>query len=549
MARVIHGGRGRSLSPARGSRGSLPGLNQSSEEPLRELSTLKVLMPVGLCVDSHGDVYVADSGNYRILRLQESGDTTVVAGGTYGHRDGSRTLANFNSPMYLALDLKGDLLVTDAHSIRRVTGEGAVTTVAGGPTSGNRDGPASYALFKNLRGIAVDHEGCIYVADSSNHSIRRVSADGTQVTTIAGTQRKGYRDGACMEAWFANPCGIAVLDDGTLVVADSGNNCIRRVDMRSRTVVTLAGCGVVGYVDGQGFQARFNHPQGITLDGSGTIFVSDLDNHRIRRLSLTGEVTTVVESIEGSHQDDMGLRARSYQFFYPQGITINHQGHIIFTDSTNNSIRMIEMGLKPRKTFKAPKAPTLAGDLQDLLSSGMYADVTFHVKDEMFSAHKLILMARCDYFRTMFTSEMVEAHSDVVVIPDVCATAFRVFLKYVYTDKLELDNDNILGMLDISRKYLMDFVLRQCTSYIRKHLSPDNAIEWLVYADDNSFEETRHAALQYVGHHFYNIRLRNRASLDRLKQRPDLMMEVVADVLPPPNLEPNLETIKVASTR
>lgn len=202
--------------------------------------------PVGICVHTgDGSIFVADGGNRRILRIAPDGGARVLAGGAAS--------SAFVSPMYVALDAeRGVLYVTDLHAVKRVrVSDGAVSTTAGSvEAAGNQDGPAAHARFYNLRGIAFDAEiGCLYVSDSSNHCIRRITiaAEGggaaLAVTTLAGPRSgsHGFRDGPGSEALFRNPCGLALLPDGSLAVADAENNAIRKIG-RDGAVTTLAAC-------------------------------------------------------------------------------------------------------------------------------------------------------------------------------------------------------------------------------------------------------------------------------------------------------------------
>ena len=158
-----------------------------------------------------------------------------------------------------------------------------VSTVAGSGTYGFRDGTGADAQFYNPRGVAIDGDGCLFVADEWNHRIRKVEPDGT-VSTVAGSGTGGFRDGTGADAQFNRPCGVAIDGDGCLFVTDHDNHRIRKVEPDG-TVSTVAGSGTEGFRDGTGADAQFNCPFGVAIDGGGCLFVTDfMDNHSIRKV-------------------------------------------------------------------------------------------------------------------------------------------------------------------------------------------------------------------------------------------------------------------------
>jgi sugar lactone lactonase YvrE/murein DD-endopeptidase MepM/ murein hydrolase activator NlpD len=218
---------------------------------------------------------------------------TVVAGtGVDGRLDGLAISGRFSEPFALAIH-GADIVVADAgtsNAIRRLTPSGQLSTIAGG-TRGFRDGPRGVAEFDMPSGVAIDTAGNIYVADTGNHAIRRVAMDGT-VTTIAGDGSPGFQDGTGGSARFNAPIGIALDRTGRLLVADSCNDRIRRIEPGG-TVRTLAGDGVPGLLDGPAASARFDTPTGVLVSADGRVTVADTGNDAIRRISSEGQVTTV----------------------------------------------------------------------------------------------------------------------------------------------------------------------------------------------------------------------------------------------------------------
>src|SRR5262245_46606859 len=180
----------------------------------------------GIAVDDKTNVLVADGGqNNRIRRITPMAVVETIAGGSEGFQDGQRTSAQFNTPSGIALTQKGEIIVADTSNnrIRRIGRDGMVSTLAGSGQRGHRDGPGTSASFDGPIGVAVDRSGDVLVADTYNDCIRRIAADGS-VRTVAGSGSPGYRDGASDSAMFDTPCGIAVGADGNMFVADTGNN-------------------------------------------------------------------------------------------------------------------------------------------------------------------------------------------------------------------------------------------------------------------------------------------------------------------------------------
>lgn len=264
------------------------------------------------------------------------------AGGS-GSNDGLGTAARFNRPVGIAKDPSGALYVADSanHVIRKITPAGLVTTFAGSPGQpGTANGLGSVARFNNPTGMVADALGNLYLADTNNHTIRKITPTG-QVTTVAGIARQsGYTDGAANQAQFSEPSAVAVAVDGTLYVADTSTNLIRKIDP-AQIVSTLAGSpGIPGTSDGQGFEASFAQPSGLALNADGTrLYVADTLNHSIRSITLDGTVSTLAgdPGVPGS-TDGSGNIA---QFDTPTGIAVAADGTLIVTDTGNHTLRRI----------------------------------------------------------------------------------------------------------------------------------------------------------------------------------------------------------------
>jgi hypothetical protein len=228
---------------------------------------------------------VADNNNHRIRKVTPAGVVSTLAGsGTAGFADGSATTAKFSYPNGVAVDSSGNVYVADRSNnrIRKVTSAGVVTTLAGSATGGSTDGTGTAATFSSPQGVAVDSSGNVYVAENGN-KIRKVTSAGV-VTTLAGST-SGFADGNGPTAKFSGPNGVAVDSLGNVYVGDTANHRIRKVTPAG-DVSTLAGSGA-GFANGSGTTAQFNKPYGVAVDSSGNVYVADETNHRLRKLTLS----------------------------------------------------------------------------------------------------------------------------------------------------------------------------------------------------------------------------------------------------------------------
>ena len=295
----------------------------------------------GVAVDTIGNVYVADSYNNKIRKITGAGEVTTLAGsGIAGSADGLGIEASFNNPTGVAVDGNGNVYVADSYNnkIRKITASGDVTTLAGSGEPGTANGTGTAARFNAPSGVAVDQSGTLYVADTDNQKIRKITASGS-VTNYAGSGTSGSTDGTGAEASFYYPQGIAVDGTGTLYVADTDNQKIRKIEAGG-VVTTLAGSGSYGSTDGTGTLASFNGPSGVAVDVNNNVFVADSGNNKIRKISATGEVTTLAGSgVEGAI-DGSGIEAN---FKYPEGVAVDGNGKVYVADGYNNKIRKISL--------------------------------------------------------------------------------------------------------------------------------------------------------------------------------------------------------------
>ena len=299
--------------------------------------------PLGIAIDQSGNLYVADSGYGTIRKITPAGSVTTIAGkaGT-GYGDGVGAAAGFNQPAGIAVDGSGNVYVTDegANNIRKVAPDGTVTTLAGLQTTpGSADGTGPAAHFLNPTGVAVDGAGNLFVTDENNDTIREITPGGV-VTTLAGQAGNlGANDGQGSSASFRLPWGVVVDASGNLYVADSGNNAIRKITSGG-AVTTLAGLGGgSGTADGVGAAAAFEAPAGLALDGAGNLYVTDSRAQTLRKIAPDGTVTTLA-----GHPNQVGAMdgpGATALFTGPAGVAVDSGGNIYVADSGNNTIRKV----------------------------------------------------------------------------------------------------------------------------------------------------------------------------------------------------------------
>ncbi len=301
--------------------------------------------PSGIAIDNLGTLYVADSGNNMIRTVTSSGGVvgTLAGSTTFGSANGSGTNAQFYSPQGVAVDSALNVYVGDFlnNTIRKVTSLGSVSTLAGAAgISGSADAAGTNARFWGPQGLAVDASGNVYVADSLNGTVRAVTSAGA-VTTRAGSPSSGSADGAGIAARFSLPISVATDAGGNLYVADSANNTVRKMT-GSRTVSTYAGlAGNPGSADGTGTNAQFQGPQGAAVDSTGNVYVTDTGNHTIRKITSGGVVSTFAGYAGFANNiDGQGTNA---SFYFPQGIASDGSNTLYVTDTGNNTIRKITL--------------------------------------------------------------------------------------------------------------------------------------------------------------------------------------------------------------
>jgi NHL repeat len=317
--------------------------------------------PTGVAVDAAGGILVADASN-RVRRIAYGTITTVAGSGVAGHvspgvalpEDGGPAIdAQLNDPIGVALDRDGNILIADAlyHRIRRVTPDGTITTIAGDGIAefGGDGGPATAAFLQYPTGVAVDHDGNVFIADAGNHRIRRIDLDGT-ITTVAGTGAAGFAGdgGPATEARLHKPTGVAVSRKGELFIADEYNHRIRRVGTHGK-ISTVAGAtefppnydglvpGSYGGDGGPATEAFLNFPTEVLLDGEQNLLIADSSNYRVRSVDREGIITTIAGG--GSEAPADGLPATSVDLAgAPTGMAFDGAGNVVVCEERGHRV-------------------------------------------------------------------------------------------------------------------------------------------------------------------------------------------------------------------
>jgi sugar lactone lactonase YvrE len=288
-------------------------------------SVTSLNLPSGIVKDAAGNLFVCDRDNHRIVKITTSGDASVFAGGTMGFLNGTGTAAQFNQPYAIAMDASGNFYVGDRinHAIRKITAAGVVTTLAGNGTAGNTDGTGNAARFNEPLGVTVDAAGNIYVADYINNALRKITPAGV-VTTLS---------------FISNIFGVVADASGNIYCTQYGQQVVSKYSAAGSYSI-IAGSGTGGNTDGTGTAARFNFPAGIAIDASGNLYVTETLNHRIRKITSSGVVTTIAGSTAGN-TDAVGAAA---QFDTPIAICGDFANSFLYVaDFGNSRIRKINI--------------------------------------------------------------------------------------------------------------------------------------------------------------------------------------------------------------
>ena len=317
--------------------------------------------PRGVAVDGHGNLYIADTENHRVRRIDaESGIIITIAGSGeegYGGDEGPATEAKLNWPTGVAVDDSGNVYIADRNNerVRRVDTDGIITTFAGtgewGYDSDEDGGPATQALLNWPADVALDINGDLYIADEYNNRIRKVDAEGI-ITTVAGMKRPTLEvgeeeeeetnenvgdHGPATSALLNRPTGVALDKEGNLYIADRNNHRVRKVNAEG-IITTIAGMADEGFSgdEGPATSAQLDSPSGVAVDEGGYIFIADTGNNRIRQIDPDGLITTLAGGEDGDNGSDTGG-----QLAAPRDVALDSDGNLYVTDSGNHQIHAI----------------------------------------------------------------------------------------------------------------------------------------------------------------------------------------------------------------
>lgn len=311
-----------------------------------------LLLPTSVAFDSQGNLYVAETNNQFIRRIDSNGNLTAVAGnGTQGFAGdtGPATSAELDSPAGIALDAANNLYIADSHNqrIRRVDATtGIITTVAGAGAAGfsGDGGLATLARLNLPSALALDTAGNLYIADTNNHRVRKVAAASGMIATVAGNglQHFGGDGAAATAASIDSPSGLTVDGAGNLYLADTHNQRVRMVSAASGLISTLAGTGLAAFRGDNALaaDAALALPRGVSVDGAGNVYVADANNQRIRRVTPQGMITTIAgDGTQGLAGEGGAAIAASLNM--PRATTVSVAGLVTIADTGNGRVRQV----------------------------------------------------------------------------------------------------------------------------------------------------------------------------------------------------------------
>ena len=380
-------------------------------------TTAELKTPTCNVIDASGNIYIADFLNHRIRKIDATtGIITTVAGvGTSGYSGdgGAATSAELNHPVAIALDAAENLYIVDGfnHRVRMVTKTtGIIITVAGdgSPGSAGDGGPATSAQIYIPSDIAFDATGNLYIVEQGSHKVRKVTIATGIITTVAGVGTAGFSGdgGLATAAELNSPAGIALDVGGSLYISDYNNHRIRKVNIATGIITTVAGVGTAGFSGdgGAATTAELNHPLGISFDASGNLYIADVDNHRVRKVNIaTGVISTVVGTGVSGFSGDGGLPTAA-QLNNPYSIALDASENFYIADAGNNRIRKV--------TFCTPSSTT---DTRTECSPFVWIDGNTYTSDNNTATHVLTSTGGCD---STVTLDLTITDVDVSVTQD-----------------------------------------------------------------------------------------------------------------------------------
>ena len=315
-------------------------------------TSARLNFPEGVAVDGKGNVYIAEAVNFRVRRVSPNGKITTFAGtgkSGFSGDGGKATLARLAHPYGVAVDGKGNVFIADTSNarLRKVSPGGRITTIAGNGAvccSTGDGGAATAAVLSFPNAVAVDGKGNVYIADNLDHRVRKVTSGG-RITTLAGTGTSGDSGdgGKATSARLNYPFGVAVDRKGRVYISDSLSSRVRMVSPAGK-ITTIAGTGKAGFSGdgGQATSAQLASPQGLAVDRQGNLFIGDEANQRIRKVNR-GIITTVAGMGPHGYYGD-GSAATSALLFSPWGVAVDGTGNLFIADTNNHRVRRVSGG-------------------------------------------------------------------------------------------------------------------------------------------------------------------------------------------------------------
>ena len=319
-----------------------------------QAASAELNQPSGVAIDASGNIYIADTNNNRVRKVSPGGVITTVTGA-----GGVGFSPALSQPSAVFVDGSGNLFIADPgnYQIREVSASGVITTVAGSGTFGfsGDGGPATASDLNQPQGVFVDASGNIFIADTASFRIRKVTASNGNISTVAGNGTQGYAGdgGLATSAELNNPTGVFVDSAGNIYIADSGNNRVRKVST-SGNITTIAGTGTAGYFGDNGLatSAFLYNPTGVAVDTSGNVFIAVSTSSRIRMISTSGIITTVAGNGNAGFSGDSGP-ATSASLSHPKAIALDPSGDLFIADTGNNRIREAAVSTVPPPTINS----------------------------------------------------------------------------------------------------------------------------------------------------------------------------------------------------
>jgi len=335
----------------------------------------KFNMPSGIAVDTEGNLFISDTLNHRVRKIDTNGKVSTIAGsGKNGFFDGPALNAEFRKPLGIAINAQGEIFIADRDNCRirklyQKDGIPVIETVIGTGMVGDKSGFAVLAQLNMPEDISFDHKGNLYISDTGNHKIKRYDPIKLEISEICGLGKPGYADNKSSKSSFNAPSSLKINADGQIIIADTKNNCIRKISFGNLNndfeVNTIAGKNTPGSKDGSLGLAELNKPSSIAKDSLGNIYIADTFNHLIRKLDKNGNLSRFAGSLQGYEDGD----ATKAKFSFPEDIVIDSQDNLFVADSGNHRIRKIS---------KTGSMSSFAGDgLQDN-DDGSFKNASFN---------------------------------------------------------------------------------------------------------------------------------------------------------------------------